>query len=148
MCSQLDGLARARAGRLSFVAALSGVSIGRGPEFVVARTRAEIVFLALPNLVCCGFADFKRHAANRIGDLHIGTLLFNKKHDRRGDHLSYDAMITPPVFCPSRVARRTVRFSRTARYPVCPDFRILPVREGEERARLREGQRELPWLSA
>lgn len=148
MCSQLDGLACARAGRFSFVADLPGVSIGRRPEFVVARTGAEIVFLALPNLVRCGFADFKRHAANRIGDLHIGTLLFDKNHGLRGDHLSYGAVTTPPVFYLSRVARRTVRFSRTARYPVCPDCRILPVREGEERARLREGQREQPWLSA
>lgn len=75
-CSQLDGLAPTRAGRLSFVAGLPGVSIGRGPEFVVARSGAEIVRAALPDLVRRGFSAFKRHAANQIGDLHIGALLF------------------------------------------------------------------------
>lgn len=64
----------------SVIARSLGVSVRGCMEFLLARCGAEIIGLPLPDFACRGFFALDRHAADRIGDLHLLSLLSMELH--------------------------------------------------------------------
>lgn len=64
----------------SVIARFLGVSVRGCVEFLLARCRAEIVGLPLPDFACRGLFALDRHATDRIGDLHLLSLLSLEHH--------------------------------------------------------------------
>jgi hypothetical protein len=64
----------------SVIARFLGVSVRGCTEFLLARCRAEIIGLPLPDFACRGLFALDRHATDRIGDLHLVSLLPMEHH--------------------------------------------------------------------
>jgi hypothetical protein len=62
------------------IACFLGVSIRGCVEFLLTRCGAEIVGLPLPDFACRGLFALDRHATDRIGDLHLLSLLSMEHH--------------------------------------------------------------------
>ena len=64
----------------SVIASSLGVSVRGYTEFLLARCGAEIIGLPLPDFACRGLFALDRHATDRIGDLHLLSLLSMEHH--------------------------------------------------------------------
>jgi hypothetical protein len=64
----------------SMIARFLDISVRGCTEFILARCGAEIIVLTLPGFARHGLFALNRHPTDRIGDLHLRSLLSMEHH--------------------------------------------------------------------